>query len=107
MTAIVPNSNQPLVDKNGYITQVWQRFLGSLLGSPEAIAPVAVSASPSTFTAAGRGSVAISGGTLTNVTLNRSGTTVSLGTSRAITVANGDVVTVTYTVAPTINFIPL
>ena len=108
MTApIVPNSNQPLVDKGGFITPVWQRFFGALLGSPAAISPVTVSASPTSFTASQRGVVGISGGTLTAVSLTRAGTTVTLGTSRSITVANGDTVTVSYSVAPTINFIPL
>lgn len=107
MTPIVPNSNQPLVNSGGYITPVWQRFFGALLGSPAAISAIAVGASPISFTASQRGTVAISGGTLTAVTLTRSGIVVALGTSRTVMVANGDVVTVSYSVAPTINFIPL
>lgn len=106
-TPIVPNSNQPLVDSRGFVTPVWQRFFGALLGSPAAISPVTVSASPTSFTASQRGTVGISAGTLTAVTLTRAGTVVALGTTRSVTVANGDVVTVSYTVAPTINFIPL
>lgn len=109
MTApIVPNSNQPLVDKLGYVTPIWQRFFGALLGAPAAISAVPVSASPTSFTASQRGTVGISAGTLTSVTLSRAGTTISLGsTTRSVTVAPNDVVTVSYTVAPTINFIPL
>ncbi|OWV62585.1 hypothetical protein ATY75_12235 [Rhizobium sp. N122] len=106
-TPIVPNSNQPLVDNRGFVTPVWQRFFGALLGAPAAISPVTVSASPTSFTAYQRGTVGISAGTLTSVSLTRAGTTVTLGTTRSVTVANGDVVTVSYTVAPTINFIPL
>lgn len=107
MTPIVPNSNQPLVNSGGFITPVWQRFFGALLGSPAAIAPVTVAASPTSFTASQRGTVGISAGTLTAVTLTRAGTVIALGTTRSVTVANGDVVTVTYSVAPTINFVPL
>jgi hypothetical protein len=43
---------------------------------------------------------------LTSVTLTRAGTAVSLGTSRTIPVSAGDVVTVSYSVAPTMSFIP-
>jgi hypothetical protein len=107
-TPIVPNSNQPLVDSGGFVTPVWQRFFGALLGSPAAISPVAVSASPTSFTASQRGTVGISAGTLTAVSLTRAGTTVALGTTtRSVLVASGDVVTVSYSVAPTISFIPL
>lgn len=107
MTPIVPNSNQPLVNSGGYITPVWQRFFGALLGSPAAITAITVGASPTSFTASQRGTVGISAGTLTAVSLTRAGVTIALGTSRTVTVANGDVVTVSYSVAPTINFIPL
>lgn len=108
MTApVVPNSNQPLVDGRGIITPVWQRFFGALLGSPAPIAAVTVAPSPASFTASQRGTVGISAGTLTSVSLTRAGTTVALGTSRSVSVATGDVVTVSYSVAPTINFIPL
>jgi hypothetical protein len=106
-TPIVPSSKQPLVDSGGYITPVWQRFFGALLGSPGAITAATVAASPTSFTASQRGTVAISGGTISAVTVDRAGTIVALGTSRSIPVANGDVVTVTYSVAPTISFIPL
>jgi hypothetical protein len=103
---IVPNSNVPLVDSTGRITQTWQRFLGALIAAPGGIAAVTVSASPASFTAAARGTVGITGGTLTSVTLTRAGIAIVLGTTRAIPVANGDKVTVVYTVAPTINFVP-
>lgn len=104
---IVPNSNQPLVDGGGFVTPVWQRFFGALIGAPAAISAITVSASPTTFTASQRGTVGISGGTLTAVSLTRAATTIALGTTRSVTVANGDVVTVSYSVAPTISFVPL
>lgn len=102
----VPNSNSPIADSSGKITQIWQRFFNALVASPGAISPVVVAASPSSFTASSGGAVAISGGTISAVTLRRSGTTVAVGTSRLVPVENGDVVTVTYSAAPTMNFIP-
>jgi hypothetical protein len=102
----VPNSNQPIADPKGMVTQVWQRFFGALVAPPAAATAVAVSASPTSFTASERGSVVVSGGTISAVTLNRAGTVLAFGTTRSIPVANGDLVTVTYSVAPTINFLP-
>jgi hypothetical protein len=106
MSPIVPNSTQPIADAKGMVTQVWQRFFAALTASPANVGAVAVSASPTNFTASERGTVAISAGTLTSVTLTRAGTAVSLGTSRTIPVSAGDVVTVSYSVAPTMSFIP-
>lgn len=106
MMPIVPNSNQPIADPKGLVTQVWQRFFGALVGPSGAASAVTVSASPTSFTASERGSVVISAGTLTSVTLTRGGTAVSFGTTRSIPVSNGDLVTVSYSVAPTITFLP-
>jgi hypothetical protein len=106
MMPTVPQSGQPIADPKGLVTQVWQRFFGALVGPAAPIVAVVVSASPTTFTASDSGSVVISGGTLTSVTLNRAGTTISFGTTRVVPVANGDLVTVAYSVAPTINFLP-
>jgi hypothetical protein len=103
---IIPNSNVPLVDNTGRITTTWQVFLGALIGPPAAIAVVPVSASPTSYTASARGTVGISGGTLTSVTLTRSGVSINLGATRTVPVANNDLVTVVYTAAPTIKFIP-
>lgn len=104
---IVPNSNQPLVDSRGMVTQIWQRFFNAIIGPAGAVSAITVGASPFTFTASQRGSVAISGGTLTSVVLNRAGTSISLGTGRTAPVAPGDTVTVTYSVLPTMTFVPL
>lgn len=107
MTApIVPNSNQPLVDNRGMITQVWLRFFNAVIGPAGAVSAITVGASPFAFTASQRGTVAVSGGTLTSVVINRAGTSVSLGTSRSVSVAPGDIVTVTYSVLPTMSFLP-
>lgn len=107
MMPIVPQSGQPIADAGGRVTTVWQRFFASLVGQPESIAPVTVTASPFTYTASAPGFVSIIGGTFSAATLNRSGTLIAFGTTtRAIPVGQGDKITVTYTVAPTINFIP-
>lgn len=64
---------------------------------------ITVGASPFSYTAPYGGSVAISGGALSNVALSRGGVTVwnSALSADDVSVRAGDVVTVTYTVAPT------
>lgn len=107
MIPIVPQSGQAIADPDGRVTTVWQRFFAGLVGKPDSIAAVTVTASPFTYTASGPGFVSIIGGTFSAATLNRAGTAIAFGTTtRAIPVGQGDKVTVTYTVAPTISFVP-
>lgn len=107
MRSIVPNSNQPIASDGGLVTPVWQRFFNGLTPSLDPISALPVSASPATYKAVQQGTVAISGGTLTAVALTRGAVAVALGASqRIVPVGTGDVVTVTYSVAPTMNFIP-
>lgn len=71
-----------------------------------AIASITVGASPYAYTATARGSVNVNGGTVSGITLTRGATTINLSTSGLFQVATGDVLTVTYTGAPTMNFVP-
>lgn len=109
MTAIVPSSAQPIADKTGNVTQYWQRFFNNLLGvaSPTPIVPVTVTASPFSFTAPSWGSVTVSGGTVSAISIRRNTTTAATGvTAGVLPVAQNDVVVVTYSGLPTMNFIP-
>lgn len=70
----------------------------------EAITP---GASPYTYTATRRGHVSVYGGTVSQIDFVRAGTTTTLGgTSGVFPVSVGDGIKVTYTVAPTMKFIP-
>ena len=72
-----------------------------------AVSALTVGASPYAYTAASRGSVAVSGGTVSALTITRGGVVVPTGeVAGMVPVMNGDIVTVTYTAAPTMNFIP-
>ena len=74
--------------------------------TPQAPASITVGASPFAYTAPTSGNVCISR-SATNVTLARNGTTVYTSTlgSDQVVVRKGDVVTVTYTTAPTMYFL--
>ena len=65
---------------------------------------ITVGASPFAYTATYGGSVSVSGGTVSNLALSRGGTTVWNTTlsSDVIPVRAGDIVTITYTIAPTV-----
>lgn len=102
----VPSSTQPIAGGGGIITTVWQRFFNALVGPPEAIANVPAKPSPHTYTASQGGILVVSGGTVNNIKLRRATVELDLGTIRVVPVASGDVVTITYSVTPTISFVP-
>jgi hypothetical protein len=79
----------------------------SRLVAPPAPAAIVVGASPYTFTAPYNGCVVVSGGTVSLVQLGRAGVFLATGvTTGVFPVSAGDQIKVTYTVAPTMNFLP-
>lgn len=93
---------------DGTIWQVVDGANSAAWGSSAAIASITVGASPFAYTAPAAGSVLIVGGTVSAVTLKR-GTpaAVSVGaTAGSVPVSAGDIVTVTYSAAPTMSFVP-
>ena len=102
---IVPSSAEPIGQGGILVTPVWLRFFNNLVGSPLPILPISLTASPFAYTAAARGFVTISGGTVSNVTLTRANTMIPVSGS-TVPVMNGDIVTVAYSVAPTLSFVP-
>lgn len=103
---IVPSSAQAIADKTGRVTPVWQRFFNAIVQAPAPIASVTVGASPFSFRAGQSGTLVVTGGTVSAITLTRNTMTVSLPTSGAFSMANGDSIAVTYSGLPTVNFIP-
>lgn len=68
---------------------------------------IAVGASPFTFTAPFSGSVAVSGGTVSALAIVRQGVSVPTGvTAGVLAVSRFDAVTVTYSAAPTVVYLP-
>jgi hypothetical protein len=106
---LTPNWTVPVVDlQTGYATPSWFEFFARLTTQPPPIVGVALTGSPFTYTASTDGNLAVSGGTVSSITLSRAAmTNVPTGvTSGIIPLSQGDSVTITYSVAPTINFIP-
>jgi hypothetical protein len=69
---------------------------------------VALGASPASYTVSTYGNLVVNGGTVSAITITRpGGSAVTLGvTAGMFAVQAGDVITITYTVAPTVTFIP-
>jgi hypothetical protein len=71
------------------------------------VTPIAVTGSPFTYPATSAGALQITGGTVSSITDTDAGvTTTESTTSGIVAVQQGDTVTITYTVAPTVNFVP-
>lgn len=68
---------------------------------------IVVGASPYTYTSPQNGVVVVSGGTVSLVQLGRAGTFLATGLlTGVIPVSAGDQVKITYTLAPTVTFLP-
>lgn len=108
MTRPVPNLSSPLVNKAGKVATPWNIWFQQFSEAPEAIQPVSVGASPFSFQPNDFGTMYVVGGTVSNIEFIRGGTTISIPgvTNRTIPMSPKDIVRVTYSVLPTISFVP-
>jgi len=101
-----PNLQAPfVVPATGVLTPQWQLAFQPLIQPPQAIKAVALTGSPLAFTADMNGTLSVQGGTVSAVTLTRGRRTIPVGAGDGLyPMSKGDTLTVTYSVAPTINF---
>lgn len=104
---IFPNTIAKFVDTLGRISQPWIQYLQQFTQAPPNFILVSVSASPFSYTAKEPGSVVITGGTVSAVHLVRGTTDINLTGQKIIPMSINDTVIVTYSVLPTIQFIPI
>ncbi len=106
---ILPNYNQPLVEK-GLTARTWYQFFQSMWkGFPTgAEVSVTATASPMTYLAPSKGFLIVNGGTVSLVQFTRDQkTNYTTGqTQGCFPVSNGDALIVTYSVTPTLTFVP-
>lgn len=105
----LPSPTLPAIDpKSGKFGSVWYQFLTRLaqLTAESPMTAPAVGASPFTFTAGTIGHMFVTGGTVSSIVLTRSGTSITCQANQFIPMAAGDTITVTYSVAPTMTFVP-
>ena len=107
----LPNLNAPLVDiKTGKCVPPWNTFFSQFGSPPAGVTNVVVGTSPFSFTPNINGSIVISGGTVSLITLTRGATIITIATSTAnpivIPISIADTIIVTWTVKPTIQVVP-
>jgi hypothetical protein len=102
----VPKSDAPIADlQTGRVTRAWYLSLISLFQILQE-RTVTVGASPFSFVASDSGNLLVAGGNVSQIALQRVGSYVTGLTAGFIPVSEGDVVTITYTVAPSVVFFP-
>jgi hypothetical protein len=107
----IPNMFAPLVNKiTGVIVPPWNSFFQQFTNPAQAISDIAVTASPFQIQQNDIGHFLVSGGTVSAIKIIRGKTTITVATNttnpRLIPISLGDTLEVTYTVLPTIKFIP-
>jgi hypothetical protein len=103
-----PSDVAPIVDPNtGRVTQVWRAFFSALSGKAAAAVVVPVQGSPAAYTAPDNGSLMLTGGTVTAISIVRGRDPVPVDAGlRALPMSAGDTVIVSFSVAPTLVFLP-
>jgi len=102
----LPSQLAPLVDNFGKILRPWTQYLQQFTQAPPKFMTVIVTASPFSYKVKEPGSVAITGGTVSAIVLTRGTQSINLTGTKIIPVSINDVITVTYSLLPTITFIP-
>lgn len=105
MTLYIPNMVAALVDKAGKIIPPWNSFFQQFANPPANIIPILLGASPSSYVVKQPGMVVISGGTVTGVSFTRGLITIGIN-AFAFPVEIADIVTVAYSILPTISLVP-
>lgn len=109
MSSALPTYKEELSNK-GVTSRTWYKFWGDVWKGehPASIASVTPTASPFTYQAPWRGFMIVQSGTVSLIQFSRDGTTnVNTGvTSGCIPLSFGDLIIVTYSVAPTMTFVP-
>ena len=107
----IPNMFAPLVNKiTGVIVPPWNSFFQQFTNPAQAISDIAVTGSPFQIQQNDIGHFLVSGGTVSAIKIIRGKTTITVATNttnpRLVPISLGDTLEVTYTVVPTIKFIP-
>ena len=105
----LPNVLSVFVDKMGKIVQPWIGYLQQFTIPPPAFSDIDVDPSPFVYEATEPGFIYISGGTVSAITLTRGTDTLTIASDtsipRLVPVAIKDIVSVTYSVLPTMKYI--
>jgi hypothetical protein len=110
MTRPVPNTNSPLVDKNGKIINPWNIWFQQFSQQAPAVVNIVVGVSPFSYRANNIGQIIVRGGTVSNISLIRGNpiilsNVINFTGALSVPVSIGDIVKITYSVLPTVQFL--
>ena len=107
MTLPLPNLTSALVDKLGKLVPPWNSWFQQFSQPAPAVQAITLSGSPFSYTANNNGTLIVSGGTVSAISLVRGAVSIPLSTVRpiAVPISIGDIITITYTVVPTVQFL--
>ena len=103
----LPTYEQPLQEGEN-LSSTWYRWMNDTeIGTPtSAEAAITVGPSPFTYQATKKGFVIVTGGTVSNIQFTRTGTYSTGQTQGSFPLSLSDQLTVTYSGAPTMTFVP-
>lgn len=104
---ILPNALAKFVDQAGRIVNPWIQYLQQFTQAPPKFVSILVDISPFSYIAKEPGFVIVTGGTVSAIILARGADTLDFTGQLQIPVSINDTVTTTYSVLPTITFIPI
>ena len=107
MTIPFPSNQAPFVDTELRITLPWQLAIESLAAKPVASVAVIPDGSPFSYQAVSAGVMIVTGGTVSDISILRGTTLIETGlTVGPFTLGEDDTLIVTYSVLPTMTFLP-
>jgi len=103
----LPTYTEPVDDK-GNMSTAWRRWFSATDNGtpPAAEASITVGASPFAYQATQKGFVIVTGGTVSSIQFTRTGTYSTGQTAGVFPVSLADILTVTWSVKPTMTFVP-
>jgi hypothetical protein len=103
----LPTYTEPM-DEKGNMRVAWRRWFSATDSGvpPSAEASITVGASPFAYQATQKGFVVVTGGTVSNIQITRTGTYTTGQTSGVFPLSLADILTVTWSGKPTMTFFP-
>jgi hypothetical protein len=104
---VMPNTLAQFVSNARQILKPWIQYLQQFTQAPPNFTQLSATSSPFTYTAVEPGFLTIIGGTVSKITLIRGNSLIVLTGSLIVPVSISDTVIVTFSVAPSLMFIPI
>lgn len=102
----LPNLSAWFVDKKGCIVRPWISFLQQFVQAPPPFLNITPDPSPFIYQASEPGTIAVIGGTVSQIDLIRGSDTLNVTGSILIPLSIADGIEITYSVLPIVTFIP-